>query len=242
MLQVSSAPTRTILTPTLLEPSLKPSFDRYKSTLLRPRPEFSRTSQTSLLTQHSPFRSWSSRRLRLSTAAPKPSPSSPGARHDGKPLSRAKAISLPTESLNLRQILARAPSIPDKIPSKVQYIEGHSTWKNSDVLCPLKTRTEKARIILLRKRYRTICTISTSNNFRVWGSKTNNGIALLVLGWAYILSAELAERQGLPMEYVSPLSMPSGLTALNLDYTSPHELAWWKAVVRHGVGWSIAGG
>jgi hypothetical protein len=67
----------------------------------------------------------------------------------------------------------------------------------------------------------------------------NNGLALLVLGWAYILKASLAERQRLSLHYEPPDS-PSGSVKINLDYALPQELTWWKAIVARGSAYSIA--
>jgi hypothetical protein len=69
-------------------------------------------------------------------------------------------------------------------------------------------------------------------------------VALLALGWAYVFSASLAERQSLSMEYgmVWHDKSPSPSQAMVcLDYATPGERMWWKAVTAQGVGWSIAG-
>lgn len=63
-------------------------------------------------------------------------------------------------------------------------------------------------------------------------------------GWAYILSASLAERQGLPMEYCKPepsdSSHSAGPTKLHLEYAKVQQRTWWRAVVAQGVGWLLA--
>ncbi|KAL5316340.1 hypothetical protein ACEPPN_015385 [Leptodophora sp. 'Broadleaf-Isolate-01'] len=153
----------------------------------------------------------------------------------------AKSIrGFPESSFKLEGLLSRVPSLPDDIPNSSTWIEGYSTWKNSDALCPLVDKTEKTRRFNLRSQHPTICRLSTSDNFQVWEGKPNNGIALLVLGWAYILSASLAERQQLSLRY-APLDGPSGSVEINLDYASAQELTWWKAIVARGAGWNVAG-
>ncbi|KAK0110105.1 hypothetical protein ONS95_002761 [Cadophora gregata] len=146
----------------------------------------------------------------------------------------------PESSFKLEALLSRVPSLPDNIPSSSTWIEGYSTWANSDALCALKDKIEKTRRFSLRSQHPTTCRLSTSNNFKVWERNPNNGIALLVLGWAYILSASLAEKQQLLLKY-APLDDYSGTSEINLDYASAQELRWWKAIVAPGVGWNVAG-
>lgn len=150
----------------------------------------------------------------------------------------------PESSFKLEGLLSRVPSLPDDIPSESTWMEGYSTWTNSDLSCPLASKTEKTRRFNLRIQHPVMCTISPSHNFRVWEGKANNGIALLILGWAYILSASLAERQRLCLRYASSLDSldgPSGSVEINLDYASTQELKWWKAIAARGTGWTIPG-
>ena len=44
------------------------------------------------------------------------------------------------------------------------------------------------------------------------------------------------------MEYTKPTTLSSGSTKIDLDFASSHELAWWKALVGQGIGWSVEGG
>ncbi|RSL48010.1 hypothetical protein CEP54_013112 [Fusarium duplospermum] len=159
-------------------------------------------------------------------------------------LSGAKATkTIPSSSLDLTQCLDRIPCFPERIPSDVRFLKGFSTWFDSSSPCPVKERKEREQRLFLTKPHPTICSISPSSNFRVWEGKTNNGIALLTLSWAYIMGASLAERQGLLMEY-SPLpdtpTEPAS-TVLNLGYASASEQRWWKAIVSSGRGWSVSG-
>ncbi|CAM1508768.1 Fc.00g056160.m01.CDS01 [Cosmosporella sp. VM-42] len=157
-------------------------------------------------------------------------------------LKRARLLhTIPKTSLDLSRCLDRVPSLPDAIPRDARWIEGCSTWSNSDPLCPLKTKTETSRRIFLTKRHHTRLSVSSSLDFRYWGQDANNGIALLTLGWSYTLSAALAERQSLSMVYcpaTPSLSCPSA--TLDLHYASPQERRWWKAIVARGIGWSIS--
>ncbi|KAK1771080.1 hypothetical protein QBC33DRAFT_575934 [Phialemonium atrogriseum] len=129
------------------------------------------------------------------------------------------AAGIPRASLNLETVLSRTPSLPPQIPNDLAWVEA----------CCLATKTERIHT-------------SSLPNFVDWEGKPNNGIAILVLGWAYILTASLAERQNLAMEYASTSDNPSRGPEINLDYASPHEIAWWKAITAPGIGWSISGG
>lgn len=97
------------------------------------------------------------------------------------------------------------------------------------------------RRICLRKKHPTICKLSASDNFRQWPGCSNNGICLLVAGWAYVLSASLGERQGISMEYGKPLSSPASPIRLDLHYATSREIRWWRSLVSKGVGWSLGG-
>jgi hypothetical protein len=145
----------------------------------------------------------------------------------------------PESSYRLERLLCRVPSFPGDIPSCSLSIEGYSSWRSSDDSCSMKHKREKGHLFHLRRRHPTTCRISSSDNFRRWEENPNNGIALLVLGWAYILKASLAERQRLALHY-EPLDSPSGSVNIKLDYALPQELAWWKAITAQGSAYSIA--
>lgn len=149
---------------------------------------------------------------------------------------------LPANSFNLEAILSRTPSLPETIPRDATSIEGYATWVYSDPSCTLPS-TGRPQRFMLRRRRPIVCEISSSASFSAWDGTPNNGIALLALGWAYILTADLAERQGLSMEYGPFPNEHSGdrRSLICLDYALPQERAWWKALVAPGMGCSIAG-
>lgn len=147
-----------------------------------------------------------------------------------------------TESTTLlAKTLFKVPTLPARIPQSSK-IGGFSTWSNEHTPCSFSTRKGSSETLKLTKPYHTICKISPSSNFRVWGTNGNNGIALLVAGWAYILTASLAERQQLSMEY-NALTHFHRISSLRLElsYASDQEIRWWKAIVAPGSGWSIEG-
>lgn len=159
-------------------------------------------------------------------------------------LSKAKATNtIPSSSLDLTQCLDRIPCFPDKVPNDVRFVTGFSTWLDSSSTCPVKERREREQHLFLTKPHPTICSISASSNFRAWEGTTNNGITLLMLGWAYTMGASLAERQDLAVEYL-PLPEAStqiASTVLHLEYASPGEQRWWKAITASGQGWTVSG-
>ncbi|KAK5989828.1 hypothetical protein PT974_08089 [Cladobotryum mycophilum] len=161
-------------------------------------------------------------------------------------LQHAKSLkSLPERCFKLEGVLSRIPSLPESLP-RARYIEGYSTWDNledsSATSCKLRTKTEKTRPIYLRVEYHIICTISSSPNFQTWEETENNGLLLLVLGWAYVFAVNLAERTRLKVEYSHrpSLGKASKPTKLKLKYASLKERAWWTALVSNGVGWSLS--
>lgn len=148
-------------------------------------------------------------------------------------------INISSSTFDLERVLYRTPALPETISRDATWIEGYSLGRNSNTSCR-GGKAEKARKLPLRKLHPTTCTLSKSRNFVEWNGSASNGISLLILGWAYILSASLAEWQGLDMEYGQFLDHPvSAETNLNLkldlDYARPHELAWWKAIATRGV-------
>jgi hypothetical protein len=120
----------------------------------------------------------------------------------------AKSIpGFPESSFKLEGLLSQIPSLPDDIPSGSTWIEGYSTWKNSDAKCPLVDKTDKTRRYNLRSQHPTTHTISTSDNFRVW-EENQYWYCSTRAGLGIILSASLAERQQLSLRY-APLDSPS---------------------------------
>lgn len=99
--------------------------------------------------------------------------------------------------------------------------------------------------------------LSSSESFQRWRGTENNGIVLLILGWAYVLNATIAEAQGLPLElHQSPSptqgSSPQGSctpapppanprVSLDLSYAEPEELEWWKSLNTPGLSVSVVG-
>jgi len=171
--------------------------------------------------------------------------------HWGKAVRAARntpPATFPAHVFNLEGLLQRIPALPDSIPPELGSIQGYSTWENADVSCPLRMKKELNPSVPhgfgLRAPAPYTVSTSTSTNFYAWDGTDNNGIALLILGWAYILSSTLAESKGLPLTVVQvqnisrpptpPVSIP-----VDLRYARSKEFEWWKTLITPGISISI---
>ncbi|CAG9986405.1 unnamed protein product [Clonostachys byssicola] len=149
--------------------------------------------------------------------------------------------------LDLRALLCRIPALPNYIPREARSIAGSAHWSNTATNCDAKTRVTP-RTISLRGTHPVVCRISSLETFQKWNRDTHNGLALLIIGWAYVFGANLAERQGLSINY-APQEETSrdgagqgGNHMLDLRYATMEERRWWKAVLANGRGWKVEGG
>lgn len=145
----------------------------------------------------------------------------------------------------LRGLLLRIPALPDSIPHDRRCLQGHSTWTNTNTSCSLREKTEKPHSISLRNP-RPFTVTASAISFQVWGDTPSNGIFLLILGWAYILNATVAEKQGLPLQIHCfdgpiPPAPPAPPMPLNISYATPEELSWWKVLTTRGTTLSANG-
>lgn len=146
----------------------------------------------------------------------------------------------PSASFNLRSLLARIPEFPDTIASDAVTVQGKSRWHNRDSDCPLQERIEAPLTISIRSPHPFTCSLS-SDSFLVWEGTPNNGVALLVLAWAYIMNARLVASQDLLLEsrgIASTRASPrpyDDYDTVNLDYTTKEELAWWQLITTRGI-------
>ncbi len=159
----------------------------------------------------------------------------------------------PKESFDLKGLLVRIPKLPTRIPPEATKIQGYSNWVNlgTNNGCSLRQKREKTQDIHLRARFPIRCTLSLSGNFEIWEGTRNNGIVLLVLAWAYIFNARLAESQGLGLEQQfanSPCAQdlldtcgPPKCGRLDLSYATADEFAWWKAITTSKAFFSVRG-
>ncbi|CAH0046407.1 unnamed protein product [Clonostachys solani] len=148
--------------------------------------------------------------------------------------------------LDLRALLSRIPALPNYIPKDARFIAGSAQWSNTATECDAKTRV-MPRNISLRGTHPVVCRISSLETFQNWDRDTNNGLALLIIGWAYVLCANLAERQGRSISYAvqeatsQDSAEEGGGQALDLRYAPSAERKWWKAILANGRGWGVEG-
>ncbi|VUC31985.1 unnamed protein product [Clonostachys rosea] len=148
--------------------------------------------------------------------------------------------------LDLRAILSRIPALPNYIPKDARSIAGSARWTNTATACNAKTRV-MPRSISLRGTHPLVCRISSLETFQNWERDTNNGLALLIVGWAYVFGVNLAERQGRSISYAVQEAAPhddieeDDNQPLDLGYATLAEKKWWKAVLANGQGWKVEG-
>lgn len=164
----------------------------------------------------------------------------------------------PDSVFELERLLQRIPALPSAIPpDDPGPLEGYSTWENSTSSCSLRIKNEYLRTVALRAMKPYTVFLSSSESFQRWSGTENNGVVLLILGWAYVLNATIAEAQGLPLElhqYPSPTqgtSLPGSCAPLpppadqriplDLSYAEPEELEWWKSLITPGLSLSVVG-
>ncbi|POR36720.1 Uncharacterized protein TPAR_03084 [Tolypocladium paradoxum] len=145
----------------------------------------------------------------------------------------------PKNAFDLKGLLVRIPALPESIPSGISRLEGFSTWINPTPSCHMDQTTEKPRGFQLQYGGPMAVTISRTDSFKVWQGSRNNGIALLFLGWAYVLNASLAERQNTTLRrrdfhHEAATSTVSSPVQLDMSYATPKELAWWRLITTGG--------
>lgn len=183
---------------------------------------------------------------------------------------------LPADCILLRNILGRVPTFPtslllaNKKPSTLQYhhppfgvqISGVSTWSTSQGECNLPPKTIHHK--LLCGVHNSIeCAFAENSRFTDWPgiegvdehSAEGNHLAILLLAWAYILSARWIElqspsclREPVPPSgiYYSDLQavwlnndedIPVGTVEIDIGEACERATRWWAAILAPGEGW-----
>jgi len=174
-------------------------------------------------------------------------------------LERAKSIkNISQENLRVSNWLYRLPALPDDLKG-VSSLQGQSTWRRtSPDTCSLLLRTgapQRWNPILSRSRP-TKCEFSPLAPFSNWQDETcrtkqpyghNNGIFIMLAGWAYILSKKLLEKQDLPMRFSTNLAPVTDYDeqsdtdkhciTVDIGDATSNELLWWRALLAPGQGW-----
>jgi hypothetical protein len=174
----------------------------------------------------------------------------------------------PSSCNGIRNLLHQTPAIPDH-PNVLEieengylFLEGGSQWAiNTPNTCDLEStvKTSPTQRILIGTPYPARC-LFTESFVRDWkglGSELDgdfdraNYLAVLVLGWAYVLSARLVELRGtslqgellytdnmaLTAENCDPISSENGTFIISVGGVDDAEARWWAAVLATGCGW-----
>ena len=173
---------------------------------------------------------------------------------------------IPPESINPRKVLARVPPISRSLgaascfyfgasPSKALCVQASSTWAvTDDTDCGL-AKKEKAipSWVQIGTQAPIPCKFG-GDSFCRWIGATNerrnqsNYLAVLTLGWSYILSARLVETQGNGSKMVYTNSVATSYyetgnrcaPTTSVDVSELDEddaFRWWMAVLAPGQGW-----
>ncbi|KAL9580435.1 MAG: hypothetical protein Q9212_004494 [Teloschistes hypoglaucus] len=185
---------------------------------------------------------------------------------------------LPAECGVLRNVLGRVPKFPGRVVedegggmSELRYdnewsflqICGTSTWRTSSADCDLPAKTMSLQLIC-GIQHPNVCTLDAQSDFANWPgvqgrdehAREGNHLAVLILAWAYILSARWAELQSPPpnasdtsenlgMQYAAAQAtrvankedIPADVIAIDPGQTNEHAARWWAAILAPGEGW-----
>lgn len=182
---------------------------------------------------------------------------------------------LPPQCIQLRNILGRVPAFPTRTlesngkQSLLRYnasdsglaITGTSTWCTSQGECKLPPitmdRAYHYRWLICGVRSSLCCTLAKSSPFAEWPgvqevdeqSPAGNHLAILILAWAFILSARWVELQSsgvLGSVHYTGLQASGQNKAGNID-ADPIEVdvgggskgaaRWWASILASGEGW-----
>ncbi|KJR84274.1 uncharacterized protein SPSK_08780 [Sporothrix schenckii 1099-18] len=175
----------------------------------------------------------------------------------------AQALALPStaaaaapKALDVQRALFRTPALPDSLPRDADTIYGMPFWTGAPLKpCAHRNLQGPKEKFSLRTKYRIRVTVAPaeSMSFATWPGTPHNGVAWLALGWAYVLSASLAERQGVSVEYrdedtcnvdgqTDGVQHDNTQQTVSLPYATPAERRWWRAITAPGAGWVLADG
>ena len=156
------------------------------------------------------------------------------------------------DSLNLSS-LHRLPTLPDDLEG-VKTLQGRSTWRQDSCLLHLRHGTKQQWQPTLSTGCPTVCKFSSNAPFSNWPDETNlsnrmpghnNGVFIMLVGWVYILSKKLLEKQCLQMHFSknrAGLAEPDkeaedNIIIVDIGEVTPDELRWWRALLAPGPGW-----
>jgi hypothetical protein len=163
---------------------------------------------------------------------------------------KAHFTRLRRDSIQLTNLLQRVPALPEDL-HQVESVCGHCSWKQASPGCnsPLPDRQGQERHwwLDLPSSKPTFCSLAYQNSYFSFEESKLNGVSFLFLGWAYILSVNMLERQRVGFDYVyysrkwaDQLAFPTkgkDFIEIYIGEATAEEWRWWSAVVMLGRGW-----
>ncbi|KAF2181183.1 hypothetical protein K469DRAFT_671232 [Zopfia rhizophila CBS 207.26] len=171
----------------------------------------------------------------------------------------------PLSCSNIEILLNQTPSIPDHpnikeiVENKLLFLEGSSQWNiGRSKRCGIDNATKKSRSqkVLIGLDMPGVCHLAddilpTWPGFESGLNKSSSGnyLAILVLGWSYVLSARLLELRkksekdkilytdNKAMVFTNSAPSEDGCFSVYIGDVDTHECRWWAAILATGCGW-----
>ena len=169
------------------------------------------------------------------------------------------------EFTNLHRMLWRVPNMRGRprntyalhigaSPSQILCFQSSATWKLGESTSCNHARKDRTSILLLQLGTKSAVPYTFNGNaFSHWISTEDetagpNYLAVLTLGWCYILSARLVEIQGqngtmrytestAPGYHDSSRETTAGTSAIDIGEADYETISWWSSVLAPGEGW-----
>ncbi|KAI2634953.1 hypothetical protein GGS26DRAFT_551935 [Hypomontagnella submonticulosa] len=168
----------------------------------------------------------------------------------------AKDYSLPLTCLEAEQLFIHHPVLPVGLdPDDSGLVTAKSTWISSEGCCDIPPFEQTLQMVVIAATPTPIIlTSDPSLTPFQWVGKDDGHLTVLVLAWAYALSARWAEiiPRASPIEYTTSqapwiarrttdeASESDRTTVVNLGNPSSEAARWWAAVLAPGEGWRTA--
>ena len=175
------------------------------------------------------------------------------------------ASGFPSSCANVNGLLHQTPSLPsrsiveDSAGDILLHLQGFSVWCLGSLSCDLADQNKKSRLhrVVIGSNCPNFCHISNESSSGWMGfedfcpkSTAGNYVFAFVLGWSYVLSAQLVElRKESDKDQVSyteqkaPLATSKTAASDNNRFPIPigsvdtAECRWWTAILASGCGW-----
>ncbi|KAJ3454221.1 hypothetical protein MRS44_018115 [Fusarium solani] len=160
---------------------------------------------------------------------------------------------LPSACLDLEHIFPQHPYFPvglDLDPSGL--LTATSTWIPTSGCCGMPAFEQRFQVTPSIGKPTTILTTTDSNiPLQKWFGKEDSHLTVLVLAWAYVLSARWTSMisSAAPLEYTTSqakwagthrISKAEGSVIVQLGSVSDEAARWWAAILAPGQGWKAS--